>query len=250
MHPGPGTGEAKGSFVPSTGRIGLGLQRDAPMPLRRLVGAIEGHGCAPAEVSAEGDRGRERESRALHRLCAQTRGCASVIDPHSGRFLDVNETTCLVSGYTRREFLRLSVADIDPTVSASWSYAREINARRDTETLLREGVIRRKDGGLVRVSVSSTIVQLHLENYMLACAKQFPDKKPSGDESSVFDTMDSGVLVTALDGTIRDLNASAERLFGLTRALIIGKNVATLPALRGERPIPPSASRTLERGKQ
>lgn len=40
-----------------------------------------------------------------------------VIDPETGRYLDVNDTACRTHGYSRSEYLSLRVADIDPLVA-------------------------------------------------------------------------------------------------------------------------------------
>ena len=49
----------------------------------------------------------------------------SIIDFRSGRYLYVNEMTCRSTGYTPREFLAMTVADIDPTVNRKWDAAKE-----------------------------------------------------------------------------------------------------------------------------
>ena len=50
-----------------------------------------------------------------------------VIDPETGRFLDVNEKGAFELGYTRKEYLNLRVADIDPSIpKGDW---REVVAK-------------------------------------------------------------------------------------------------------------------------
>ena len=40
-----------------------------------------------------------------------------IIDPETGRLLDVNEKACLAHGYTREKYFALNVPDIDPTMT-------------------------------------------------------------------------------------------------------------------------------------
>ena len=65
----------------------------------------------------------ERRFRALidHAIDA-----IEVIDPETGRFLDVNERACAARGYTREEYLALSVAAIDARMAQrSWAETRD-----------------------------------------------------------------------------------------------------------------------------
>lgn len=59
----------------------------------------------------------ERGLRLFRALVDQTTDVIEVIDFETGRFLDVNERACIAHGYTREEYLRLRVPDIDPVVA-------------------------------------------------------------------------------------------------------------------------------------
>ena len=74
-----------------------------------------------------------------------------VIDPTTGRFLDVNQTACLAHRYTRAEYLTLGVSDVDPLVAArSWAgVAEEWHAGGQ----IFESLHRRKDGSTFPVEV-------------------------------------------------------------------------------------------------
>ncbi|MCZ7584012.1 MAG: PAS domain S-box protein [Deltaproteobacteria bacterium] len=56
----------------------------------------------------------EQSLRLFRTLIDHSNDAFEVVDPETARFLDVNETGCRVLGYTREEFLKLSVFDIDP----------------------------------------------------------------------------------------------------------------------------------------
>ena len=54
----------------------------------------------------------------------------SVIDLNTGRYLYVNEMACRSTGYTPDEFRKMTVADIDPTVTTRWDADKERRRRK------------------------------------------------------------------------------------------------------------------------
>ncbi len=96
-----------------------------------------------------------------------------VIDPATGRFLDVNETACSAHGYSREEYLALSVPDLDPVVAArSWA---AIAAERRAGGQVIESVHRRKDGTTFPVEVSLTAVSLD-RDYLVAVVRDTTER--------------------------------------------------------------------------
>jgi PAS domain S-box-containing protein len=108
-------------------------------------------------------------------LLDHTNDVIEVIDPETGRILDVNEQACRAHGYTRDEYLALTVSDIDPAVAArSWN---EIRARRrGYPSRIFESQHRRKDGSLFPVEVNVSYVQLDRE-YVLAVVRDITERK-------------------------------------------------------------------------
>ena len=97
-----------------------------------------------------------------------------VIDPATGRFLDVNEAACAAHGYTRAEYLGMSVADIDPLVSEQ-EWGNVVARLRRTGAGAFESVHRRRDGSPFPVEVSATLVPLGRE-YMVAVVRDTTEK--------------------------------------------------------------------------
>ena len=75
-----------------------------------------------------------------------------------GHFLDANETYCRMSGYTPQELLSMGLSDVEVTGT------REDTARRIRE-IIRTGSARfesrhrRKDGGLVDLDISASVLR-------------------------------------------------------------------------------------------
>ncbi|MBI3721650.1 MAG: response regulator, partial [Fimbriimonas ginsengisoli] len=116
-----------------------------------------------------------------------------VLDPETGRFLDVNEKGCSDLGYSRDEFLVLTVCDVDPTVDQS-QFTRSVEELRKSGSLMWDGIHRRKDGSTFQVEVNLKYVQLD-RDYIVSVARDITERK-------------------AAEQAIRALNADLERRVG------------------------------------
>jgi len=100
-----------------------------------------------------------------------------IIDPATGRFLDCTEQSYSALGYTRAEFLSLSVPDIDPLVTPP-IFAQNVTRIREHGTATFESLHRRKDGSTFPVEVSARLLQLDRE-YLLAIVRDITARKQS-----------------------------------------------------------------------
>lgn len=112
----------------------------------------------------------------FHELINRSGDCLSIIDLNSGRYIYVNDMTCTATGYTRKELLSKRVADIDPTVTASWDPVKERELRKKKAVYVREGVIRHKSGFVIPVEISSSTVRLPGGEYLVATARDITDR--------------------------------------------------------------------------
>ena len=81
-----------------------------------------------------------------------------VVDPETGRFVDVNQSACRAHGYTRDEYLRLRVPEIDARMSEqAWFESRE--KLRSGAPVVQSGRHRRKDGSVFDVELSAVWVK-------------------------------------------------------------------------------------------
>ncbi|MBE0651675.1 MAG: PAS domain S-box protein [Bacteroidales bacterium] len=98
-----------------------------------------------------------------------------VINPKNGRFIDVNEKGCVDLGYTREEFLKLTIADIDPTVDPQTTLDMRQDLRENGK-LRWEGTHQRKDGSVFPVEVNLKIVEFDRE-YIVAVVRDITERK-------------------------------------------------------------------------
>jgi PAS domain S-box-containing protein len=100
-----------------------------------------------------------------------------VIDPDTLRFLDCNESAHQCLGYSREEFLSLTVFDIDPVVDQA-EVARIHEQAEGPDYTSFESVHRRKDGSTFPVEVNVKMVRLD-RDYRLAVVRDITDRKRS-----------------------------------------------------------------------
>ena len=108
-------------------------------------------------------------------LANQSSDTFEVIDPETGRYLDVNANGPAELGCTRAEYLALRVTDIDPHVSmAHWRhFVKEIRA---SGTRRGEGTHRRKDGTMFPIEFNAKWVHLD-RDYIVSVARDITERK-------------------------------------------------------------------------
>jgi PAS domain S-box-containing protein len=147
-----------------------------PIEASVSTGAVGGRRFHTLVVRDVTERRRAEESLTLFRaLIDRATDSIEVIDPATGRFVDVNETACRSHGYTRAEYLALGVPDVDPLVAAR-PWRAVVEERRRAGGGIVETRHRRKDGSTFPVEVSLGFVRLGRE-YMVAVVRDTTDRK-------------------------------------------------------------------------
>lgn len=101
-----------------------------------------------------------------------------LIDPETGHFLDVNETTCGRLGFRREEMLSMGVPDIDAgAIGMDPSGWRDsVEKTRQAGLRVFETQYRRKDGSTFPVEASVRYVKLD-RDYLIACVRDITEQK-------------------------------------------------------------------------
>lgn len=179
-------------------------------------------------------RHAEGALRLFRTLVDQSNDTFEIIDPTTGRYLDINEKGCVEAGYTRKEFLSLRVWDLDPDFSeAQWPQV--VNELREVGSMAREGLRRRKDGSMVPVDLSAKWV--HLErDYIVVVVRDISSRKRSeqavrdseGRYRALFNYAPDGILIYDSQGYYLDANPSVCRMLGYRREELIGVHSSQL----------------------
>jgi PAS domain S-box-containing protein len=117
----------------------------------------------------------EGESNLFRALIDRSSDGIDVVDPETGLFHDVNETTCRQLGYTRDEMLTKRVTDVETTVKPeAWSGL--VQNLRQRRAMVVEGGLRRKDGAAFPVEVNLRWVEMDRE-YIVAVVRDITERK-------------------------------------------------------------------------
>ncbi|HXV65467.1 MAG TPA: PAS domain S-box protein [Vicinamibacteria bacterium] len=187
---------------------------------------------------------KELERERFRRLLDQSAESIFVIEPHTGRFLDVNERAVQLLGYSRAELLELSLNHIEValplTPPSSWNEWLS-NVPSTPEVAYLEGIHRRKDGSRFPVEVSATFVPIDDVKLILCVARDATDRKRSEIRlkrqwaffSRLAHRSIDGVLAFDRNFHLTYWNPAVQRILGQPRESVIGKNVwEALPQLK------------------
>ena len=167
------------------------------------------------------ERKRAEESLTLFRnLIDRSSDAIEVIDPTTLRFLDCNESAYQTLGYSREEFLSLSVFDIDPSVDESLLAWIDGEMERSGFVTF-ESLHRRKDGSTFPVELSVKMVRLE-KDYRLAVVRDITERKLAQEAlhqaekkyRDIFENAVEGIFQTTRDGRFITANPALARMFG------------------------------------
>ncbi|MBI4379669.1 MAG: MEDS domain-containing protein [candidate division NC10 bacterium] len=197
------------------------------VPLREKKGPVQQIMGITQDIT---ERKRAEEALTLFRsLIDHTNDAIEVVDPDTGRFLDVNEHACLAHGYTREEYLALSVPDIDPVVGTRpWAEIRE-EVRRSGSHLY-DTQHRRKDGSVFPVEVNATYICLD-RDYMIAVVRDITERKQAEEQilrgkkfsEMLINSSVDGILAFDLDCRYTTWNPGMERISGVSGEKCLGR---------------------------
>ena len=159
-----------------------------------------------------------------------------IYDLETLSFLEVNEAAIAKYGYSRPEFLQMSIKDIRPEEELRRLMENLAQPRQSIE--YSEGWHHRlKDGRLIDVSITSHSLQFNGHASALVVAQDITERKRAEEKLSasearfftVFHSSPIGITLTRLtDGFINDVNEAFLNMFGFTREEVIGRHTIEL----------------------
>ena len=182
-----------------------------------------------------------RRSEQKYRAYVENAPHAIFVLDGEGRYHDVNQASCRMTGFTKEELLTMTFLDLIPRDEESQRLAVENfgRLRRKGENA-RELVLRRKDGTSFPASLHA--VSLDSELSMAFCADVTVQKEAAEAllcsrqrHSLHVERTPLGVIEWNTDFRVVDWNPAAETIFGYSRAEALGKHAEELFAPEGER---------------
>ncbi len=148
----------------------------------------------------------------------------------TARFIEVNQRACTEWGYTKEEFLQMSIWDVNPKMSSgSWKQHWD-NKINDPSSF--ESVHRRKDGTLFPVDIIDNFVTYNNKVVCCAIIRDISVRKESSRVArlSRFTIESAGDAIFWINkkGTIVDANATALQAYGYSQEELIGMSVLNL----------------------
>src|SRR6267143_6162155 len=206
-------------------------------PLKRSDGVLQG-GVVVFHDITERKRAEEalrQSERRYHLLFDSNPQPVWVYDLKSLAILDVNHSAVRNYGYSREEFLSLTIKDIRPPEDVPALLESAVKAPPDTE-ISSVWQHRKKDGTLIDVEITSHSLVYEGRDARLVVATDITMRKRAEEALQTSEEKARSVVQTAHDaivsadshGNITDFNREAEVIFGYSAQEVIGKPLAVL----------------------
>ncbi|MCL5028434.1 MAG: PAS domain S-box protein [Bacteroidetes bacterium] len=154
-----------------------------------------------------------------------------VYDLESLCFLTVNNAAIESYGYSKDEFLKMTIKDIRPKEDIS-KLLENISVNRDIYQ--RSGVWRhlKKDGNIILVEISSHSITFKRKKARLVVIHDVTKREMDSETirylASIVESSDDAILGKDLNGIITSWNKGAERVYGYTKEEILGSSILKL----------------------
>jgi two-component system cell cycle sensor histidine kinase/response regulator CckA len=180
-----------------------------PVELSLVSFQVEGQRFAVSMARDVTERKRAQASLQLFRaLLDHSMDTIEVIEPATGRILDVNAQACRAHGYTRDEYLGLTIVDLSPQVPPARWTAIAADVEREGSIVLQD-VHRRKDGSIFPVEVTSSFVRLD-RDYLVAVVRDVTARRAAEDAlRRSREHLDA--LIRTIDGVVWESDAGSRR---------------------------------------
>ena len=179
---------------------------------------------------------RSREALTLFRtLIDHSNDSIEVIDPATGRFLDINQTACRGLGYSREEMLSMRLPDIVETEGGRFSMQEAIDALQPAGVRMVECRHRRKDGSTFPVEVNVRYIQLD-RAYMVAVVRDITERKRAEEERQraarlmqlLLESAGEGIYGIDTEGRCIFINRAGGKMLGYEPEELLGRNMHRL----------------------
>lgn len=155
----------------------------------------------------------------------------ALIDPESGDFVSFNDTTCETLGYTREEFIALTMKDIKADLLPE-EVPEHLQQHRFAGSTQLESLHRHKDGSLRERLVSTRAVNVNGKELLASIWIDITEVRRSEQKlrqlSQAIEQMASSVVITDLNGIIVYTNEAFTRTTGYSNEEVVGRRPSVL----------------------
>jgi diguanylate cyclase (GGDEF)-like protein/PAS domain S-box-containing protein len=147
------------------------------------------------------------------------------------KFLAVNEAASRQYGFSRHEFLTMTIADIRPEEDIPdlmEAIAKSIHGLQKA-TIWRH---RKKDGAIIDVEIVGHDLHFHGVEAELIAARDVTEGKKAEETAqrlaSIVEFSEDAIIGKTTDGVITSWNRAAEKMYGYTKTEVLGRNLSFL----------------------
>lgn len=155
-----------------------------------------------------------------------------IFDTHTLEILAVNDAAIAHYGWSRAEFLRMTIRDVRPHSEVPHLTPLLSGSRRGRNVV--PGIIRhmRKDGSLLEVEVTSHALTWNDREARLVLVTDVTEHARARAEqarlATIIESSDDAIVSMDADATIVTWNRGAERMFGYSHAEVVGRSMLEL----------------------
>jgi len=148
-----------------------------------------------------------------------------------GRFLEANKVACERYGYSRDEFRRIHVSEVNAPEQARQVPERIAKVKSEGGAFF-ETVHRAKDGRLIPTEVNSRLIRRGEAPFLISICRDISERKRVENKlaqlAAIVESSEDAIIAKDLDGTILNWNNGAMRLYGYSAGEAIGKSISML----------------------
>ncbi len=159
-------------------------------------------------------------------LINQLNDSIEIIDPQTGKFIDVNDNAWKSLGYTREELLSKTIFDVDRDIDPKRFMTTDSDLKKFGSMVVQRFHYR-KNGTRFPVETNVKLIRLERE-YIVSVARDVTERNKTVEEinklSQAVEQSPISILITNLEAKIEYVNPHFCELTGYSREEVIGKN--------------------------
>ncbi len=167
---------------------------------------------------------RLRLSEAHYQTLVEEAADAIILADRQGRYLDINQFGIDLLGYPKAEFLQKNIRDIIDPGDQARTPIKFDEMLRQRRTVRIDRQLLRKDGSLVPVEATAKMLP---DGRILGIYRDISRRREAEQllarQALISQQMSEGVFVVNSEGRFTDLNPAAERMFGYSKAELLGR---------------------------